>query len=115
MKLHSRLTAEKVLIYGGAALACLICLFPFYYAIVTSLRGGQALFQVAYLPDGLHWDNYRNALLENGMARSLFNSLLVATLTVGLCLLVSITAAFALARIPFRGRKFLLFTISPRP
>ena len=111
MSNSSRLSARNILIYGGAALACIICLFPFYYAIVTSLRGGQSLFQVAYLPDGLHWDNYRHALLENGMARSLFNSLLVATLTVGLCLLVSITAAFALARIPFRGRKFLLFTI----
>ncbi|WP_426504710.1 carbohydrate ABC transporter permease [Serratia proteamaculans] len=102
---------HKALIFSAAALASLICLFPFYYALITSLRSGQDLFQVAYLPGNLHWGNYLTALMENGIARSLLNSIAVATLTVGICLLVSITAAFALARIRFRGRKYLLFTI----
>ncbi|CAI0835771.1 carbohydrate ABC transporter permease [Serratia proteamaculans] len=102
---------HKALIFVAAALASLICLFPFYYALITSLRSGQDLFQVAYLPGNLHWGNYLTALMENGIARSLLNSIVVATLTVGICLLVSITAAFALARIRFRGRKYLLFTI----
>lgn len=102
---------HKALIFSGAALASVICLFPFYYAVITSLRSGQDLFQVAYLPGNLHWGNYLTALMDNGIARSLLNSIAVATLTVGICLLVSITAAFALARIRFRGRKYLLFTI----
>ncbi|OXS14984.1 sugar ABC transporter permease [Zobellella denitrificans] len=102
---------HKGLIYAGAALAVLICVFPFYYAVLTSLRTGQELFLANYLPSGFHWDNYIGALVDNGIARSLLNSVLVATVTVGLCLLVSITAAFALARISFRGRKYLLFTI----
>ena len=102
---------HKTLIFAAAALASVICLFPFYYALITSLRSGQDLFQVAYLPGNLHWGNYLTALMENGIARSLLNSIVVATLTVGICLLVSITAAFALARIRFRGRKYLLFTI----
>jgi trehalose/maltose transport system permease protein len=102
---------HKTLIFAAAALASVICLFPFHYALITSLRSGQELFQVAYLPGNLHWGNYLTALMENGIARSLLNSIVVATLTVGICLLVSITAAFALARIRFRGRKYLLFTI----
>ncbi|CAI0707730.1 carbohydrate ABC transporter permease [Serratia ficaria] len=113
MKLNRRQQklGQRSLIFAGAALAGVICLFPFYYALITSLRSGQDLFQVAYLPSGLHWGNYVTALMDNGIARSLLNSIAVATLTVGLCLLVSITAAFALARIGFRGRKYLLFTI----
>ncbi|MCW1875762.1 carbohydrate ABC transporter permease [Erwinia sp. INIA-01] len=108
---HQQRMGHKALIFSGAALASILCLFPFYYAIVTSLREGKDLFRISYLPDGLNWGNYLNALMESGIARSLLNSITVATLTVGLCLLVSITAAFALARIRFRGRKYLLFTI----
>ena len=103
--------AHRSLLLAGATLACLICLFPFYYAIITSLRSGQNLFNVVWLPNELNWSNYITALMDNGIARSLFNSAVVATLTVGLCLLVSITAAFALSRIHFKGRKYLLFTI----
>jgi trehalose/maltose transport system permease protein len=43
--------------------------------------------------------------------RNLGNSLLVATLVVALALLLAVTAAFALARIKFRGRGLLLLTI----
>ncbi|MFK8259005.1 carbohydrate ABC transporter permease [Erwinia sp. AnSW2-5] len=103
--------ARRLMILAAATLACLICLFPFYYAIITSLRSGQNLFKVEWLPNEMNWGNYVTALMDNGIARSLFNSAVVATLTVGLCLLVSITAAFALSRIQFTGRKYLLFTI----
>ncbi|GLR09877.1 sugar ABC transporter permease [Mixta theicola] len=108
---QQRVLAHKSLIYFGSLIACVVCVFPFYYAILTSLRSGQELFQAHYLPSSFHWGNYVTALLDNGIARSLLNSVAVATITVGLCLLVSITAAFALARISFRGRKYLLFTI----
>ncbi len=108
---RQRKFAHKLVIYLGAAFAVLFCVFPFYYAIITSLRTGQELFLPAYLPSGWHWQNYVTALVANGIARSLLNSVLVATITVGICLLVSITASFALARVQFRGRKFLLFTI----
>lgn len=101
----------RVVIYTGALLASLFCLFPFYYAVLSSLRSGQELFTPVWYPTGWHWDNYVVALIDNGIARSLLNSFLVAGITVGLCLLVSITAAFALARVNFRGRRFLLFTI----
>ena len=67
----------------------------------------EELFLTNYLPTSFHWENYVNALMVNGVARSLLNSFIVATVTVGICLLVSITAAFALARIKFRGRKFV--------
>lgn len=98
-------------IYAASALAVLISVFPFYYAILTSLRTGQDLFLPYYLPTTLHWDNYVTALVQNGVGRSLLNSVVVATVTVGACLLVSITGAFALARIRFRGQKAILFTV----
>lgn len=101
----------KSWIYLAAFVVSVICVFPFYNAVLTSLRTGQDLFLTNYLPTTFHWENYVNALVENGVGLSLLNSFIVATVTVGVCLLVSITAAFALARVRFRGRKYILFTI----
>jgi trehalose/maltose transport system permease protein len=98
-------------IYLAALVVSVICVFPFYNAILTSLRTGQDLFLTNYLPTTFHWENYINALVENGVGLSLLNSFIVAAVTVGVCLFVSITAAFALARVRFRGKKAILFTI----
>lgn len=98
-------------IYAAAALVTVVSVFPFYNAIITSLQTGQDLFLPSYLPTSFYWENYLTALVNNGVGRSLANSVLVATVTVGGCLLVSITGAFALARIRFRGKQALLFTI----
>ncbi len=98
-------------IYAAVTITTVFCVFPFYNAILTSLRTGQDLFLTNYLPTTFEWKNYVNALVDNGVGRSLLNSVLVATVTVGGCLLVSITASFALARIRFRGKQGLLFTI----
>lgn len=108
---QQRELGRKFWIYLAALVVSVICMFPFYNAILTSLRTGQELFLTNYLPTTFHWENYVNALGENGVGRSLLNSFLVASITVGICLLVSITAAFALARVRFRGRKYILFTI----
>lgn len=98
-------------IYAASALAALICVFPLYNSILTSLRTGQDLFLTNFVPTTFYWENYATALVHNGVWRSLLNSVFVATVTVGGCLAVSITGAFALARIRFRGQKALLFTI----
>lgn len=102
---------SQIWIYAASALAVVICVFPLYYAILTSLRTGQDLFLPNYLPTTFHWDNYVTSLVQNGVGRSLLNSVVVATVTVGACLLVSISGAFALARIRFRGQKAILFTV----
>lgn len=106
-----RQAAHLAWIYAAAALVTVVSVFPFYNAIITSLQTGQDLFLPSYLPTSFYWENYATALVHNGVGRSLANSVLVATVTVGGCLLVSITGAFALARIRFRGQRALLFTI----
>lgn len=109
------MTTQKLLgrtgIYVAALVVFVISVFPFYYAFLTSLRSGQDLFVPSYFPAAFDWSNYLTVLRDTGVARSLFNSFAVATLTVGGCLLVSISASFAMARIHFRGKGTLLLTI----
>lgn len=114
MKMFSRSQQKIVntwLLYAMVSAVTIISIFPFYYAFVTSFKSGSDLFQTSYFPPSLDYGNYIGALFENNIAHSIWNSVLVATGVVFLCLLVSFTASFALARIQFRGRKYILFTV----
>lgn len=97
----------------GLLLAVLVVylLFPFYYAVVTSFTSGSQIFEVHYWPPRLDFGNYLRVFGEQPFGRNILNSLLVATVVVGLSLLLGLTAAFALARIRFRGRGALLLAI----
>ncbi|HRY25330.1 MAG: carbohydrate ABC transporter permease [Geminicoccaceae bacterium] len=86
-------------------------LFPFYYAIITSFKSGSAIFSVTYLPDSFSLANYVGVLGSGHFPRNIVNSVIVATAVVILSLLLAITASYALARVRFKGRGILLFTI----
>lgn len=89
----------------------LYAVFPFYYAILSSLKTGTELFRVDYFPLSWNFDNYSGVFRENPFATNIWNSVLVAFATVALSLFLGLTAAYALARIRFRGRGMLLFTV----
>ncbi|MCD1632306.1 carbohydrate ABC transporter permease [Martelella mediterranea] len=102
----------KRIAFYALVLAILVqALFPFYYAILTSLENGQALFEVNYLPKAVTFDNYQHMLTDGVFGHQIFNSIFVATVVVIFSLFLGVTAAFALSRIRFRGRGLLLFTI----
>lgn len=86
-------------------------LFPFYYAIVTSLRPASLLFEPAWLPDVPTLANYATVFREQPFERNLLNSLLVAASVVAIAMAAGVTAAYALARVRFRGRGLLLAAI----
>lgn len=93
------------------ALIVLQAVFPFYYAILTSLESGQRLFEVHYWPVALDLSNYTSTLGDGRFGRQILNSVLVAAAVVVVSLVLAVTAAYALARIRFRGRGLLLLTI----
>jgi trehalose/maltose transport system permease protein len=86
-------------------------LFPFYYAIITSFKSGSAIFQVTYWPTDFSLANYLGVLQSGSFPRNIFNSVIVSFAVVVLSLLLAITASYALARVRFKGRGALLFTI----
>ncbi|RVA88116.1 carbohydrate ABC transporter permease [Mesorhizobium sp. M7A.F.Ca.US.006.04.2.1] len=88
-----------------------VAVFPFYYAIVTSLKSGTDLFRADLWPTTISFANYRHVLTEGAFVRNLANSLFVSGAVVALSLLLGVTSAYALARIRFRGRSALLFII----
>jgi trehalose/maltose transport system permease protein len=89
----------------------LYTVFPFYWAIVSSLKQGTALFRVEFWPAELHPSNYVNVFREQPFGRNILNSVLVSTAVVAASLVIGVSASYALGRIAFRGRSTLLFTI----
>ena len=89
----------------------LYAVFPFYYAIVTSLKTGSELFRVDYFPFSWNWGNYLSVFQGHPFGQNILNSVLVALVVVALSLLLGVTAAFALGRVRFKGRSLLLMTI----
>ena len=102
---------KKGLFFFLVAAIVLYAVFPFYYAILSSLKSGTELFRVDYFPLAWNFDNYVSVFRDNPFATNIWNSILVAFATVALSLFVGLTAAYALARIRFRGRGLLLMTV----
>ena len=97
--------------YLLVVLIVLYAVFPFYYAIVTSLKTGSELFRVDYFPFSWNWGNYLSVFQGHPFGQNILNSVLVALAVVALSLLLGVTAAFALGRVRFKGRSLLLMTI----
>ncbi len=77
--------------------------FPLLWLISASVKSSAELnsLSVNLLPREWHWDNYLDALARQGLVHSAWNSLTVALTSTGLVILVSLPAAYALAR--FKG------------
>lgn len=83
-------------------------LFPFYWAIVSSLKTGAALFEVDIIPTQLSLANYVAMFREQPFATNIVNSFLVALSTVAISVSLALGAAYALGRVAFRGRSLVL-------
>lgn len=93
------------------AIIVVFALFPFYYAIVSSLRPPSRLFEIEWLPSALTLRNYAAVFSEQPFGRNILNSIIVAGSVVGISLLAGVTAGYALARVRFHGRATLLAAI----
>ncbi|HEX9028168.1 MAG TPA: sugar ABC transporter permease [Anaerolineales bacterium] len=100
----------------------LFALYPIWFAVLASGRGGGRLYTMSlpgmFLPTEWTFENYRRILFEYNYLAWARNSLFVATLTTFFCLLVGTSAAFAFSRFRFYGREFglvLLLAIQAFP
>lgn len=111
MSQRRRRQLGRVALYAIAAVILVYTLFPFVWAISTSLKSGSAIFDTALIPADPRWDNYIEVFREQPFGLNILNSIIVATSTVLLSLALGLTAAHALGRVDFRGRTLLLVTV----
>jgi ABC-type glycerol-3-phosphate transport system permease component len=99
-----RVVRTVVLVVAVVAMA-----FPLYWAVVSSLTPEANLYQTPTLaPRGLTGEHYAALFAAQAFWRPLSNSLIVAATTTAFCVLAGSLAAYAIARLEFRGKAPLL-------
>ena len=105
---------SRVLIYLFLAIWAVIVLFPFYWMVLTSVKS-FASYNSEYIPRFYAaqptLQNYADAFTTVPLGRYFLNTLIFTVATTGLMMLVIVPAAFAFARLEFKGRNlvFALF------
>jgi len=98
--------------YVGMGLIVLYCVLPFYWMIISSLRDPSQGRSTQFIPDPVSIENFKGVFSgQNNFGRSLINSLIVSGTTTILTLLFGIVAAYALARLSFKGKGAVLWLI----
>jgi len=105
--------AGKTVIYALLSLWAVIVLFPFYWMILTSVKSYGA-YNSEYIPKFFTlsptFQNYVDAFTEVPLGKYFLNTVIFTVATTALMLLVIVFAAFAFARLEFRGKN-LVFTL----
>ncbi len=102
---YSKITAV-ILTYTLLLLAVVLILFPVFWMFSSSFKGPTELFarDMTLLPIVWSWENYVNVWFNTPFPLYFWNSFYIAAITTFLTVAVSIYAAYAVARIRFRGR-----------
>lgn len=103
---------RAIAMYVGVGVIIVYCLAPFFWMIVSSLRRTADIFDSSAIPTPVSTENYAGVFDPvNNFTRALVNSIFVAGVTTVLVLVIGTFAAYALARLDFRGKNLALAVI----
>ncbi len=111
---RARGAAGRTVIYALLAVWAVMVLFPFYWMVLTSVKSYSA-YNSEYIPKFFTlsptMQNYADAFTAVPLARYFMNTLVFTLVTTAVMLVVVVLAAFAFARLNFRGKNaaFTLF------
>jgi multiple sugar transport system permease protein len=92
--------------YGVLLFALGVILFPIFWMFMSSFKGQTELFarDMTLTPVVWTWENYYNVWFKTPFPRYFWNSFYIASVTTIVTVGFAIYAAYAIARIRFRGR-----------
>ncbi|WP_436844173.1 carbohydrate ABC transporter permease [Streptomyces subrutilus] len=104
---------RRLLLRLGAALTVLVCLFPVYWMSTTAFKPARDIQTSTPLLVPRTWtlEHFRTAVEADGFGQFWRNSLLVTAGAVLLSLVVALGAAFAVARMRWRGRRAFVLAV----
>lgn len=103
----------KTINYLLLALLAVVVLIPFFWMLTTALKSeNEALYTPPLiLPSTLHFDNFIKSLTVAPFLKYFFNTLVVSACVVVASTIVTVLAAYAFARLEFRGKTALFFVV----
>lgn len=110
---RARKRARNIVVYALLTLWGVVVLFPFYWMILTSVKSYGA-YNSEYIPKFFTLSptlqNYVDAFTTVSLGRYLLNTLIFTVATTGIMLVVITLAAYAFAKLRFKGKN-LVFTL----
>ena len=102
---------STILVYAFILALALIVVFPFYWMIITSLKQREEIIQAnqTFFPTIVMWTNYAYVFEVFDFTKYMGNTIVVAIFSTIGTLLTTIFAAFAFARLKFKGRDSVFF------
>ncbi len=106
---------KKIGIALGCGLILVWCLLPVAWIISLSFKSQAAITNGSpgFLPadgDGAGWANYADVLADGQFRRAIINSIGISLIATVLSVVLATLAAYAIARLEFSGKKFVLTT-----
>ena len=109
----ARRRTVKIITYVLLTFWALMVLFPYYWMLLTSIKSYSA-YNAEYVPTFFTLtptlQNYVSAFSEVPLARYFLNSIVFTVVTTALMMAVIVPAAFAFARLEFKGKN-LVFSL----
>ncbi len=94
----------------GGVLILVWCLLPVVWMIMLSFKpqAETAAGSPQFLPKEWTWDNFSSVLQNDDFQRALINSFGISIIATVLSVILATLAAYAIARLQFRGKKLVL-------
>ena len=104
-----RLKMSKIVLFIIMCFVALFMLVPFFWSFSTSVKTAGEVFEYPpkWIPQSIHWENYSQVWEIAPFGQYLLNSTVVSVMVTILTLLTASLAAYAFARLEFRGRDFI--------
>jgi ABC-type glycerol-3-phosphate transport system permease component len=96
------------LVYLPAGLLVLVCIFPFAWMVLSSIKPLPELYTVppVWLPQAPTLRNYATVLFSSNVPRYFLNSVVISVGSTALGLALAIFAAYGFARFRFPGKRY---------
>ena len=105
---------KRIVLYFVVVVICVVILYPYFVMVCTALKSRAEIFAMdgAVLPKEWIWSNFVDIWSKAPMGRYMLNSILIAGGSTLIAMICGIPAAYALARMKFKGQTaFLGFII----
>ena len=105
---------KRIVLYFVIVVICVVILYPYFTMFVTALKSREEIFSPngTIFPIQALWSNFADIWKLAPMGNYLLNSVLIASGSTAIAMICGIPAAYALARMKFKGdTAFLGFII----
>ncbi len=107
--------SNRILTGVGVLFILLWCLLPVAWIISLSFKSQDAVTNGSpgFLPSdgsGAGWQNYKDVIQDDQFGRAIINSIGISLIATVLSVILATLAAYAIARLEFKGKKFVLTT-----